>query len=201
MIARWATIVSVLLCLCAAIPAHARDMRGKGGIGTLVPTSDVLGTTPVIALRYWRRSLAIEALVGFDIASNSLRHDTTNVIHAGGGTTFLFVDGPHLSAGITLRGWLQYRSREHCSGTDCKPNIEQDLGVLFEALLSAEWFFTDHFSISAGVGPALFLASSFETADDKAGLENLLGTNLARGGALIEVGGRYSGGIGILYYF
>lgn len=216
MIARWPAIVSVLsllgpgavalaLVVAATLaPADvvARDMRGKGGIGTLVPTSDVLGSTPVIALRYWRRSLAIEAAVGFDWWRDSLRTDDTRRIHAGAGATFLLIDAPRLSAGVTTRAWLQFGSRIYCSGTPCKQVEDKDLGLLLEALFSVEYFFSDHFGVSAAVGPALFVASSFAaSADNDAGLKDLLGDNLTRGGALIELGGRYSGGIGILYYF
>lgn len=192
----------MLAALVTPPAASARDMRGKGGIGTLVPTSDVLGQTPVIALRYWRRSLAVEAYVGFDWLRDSLRVDDTRRIHAGGGATLLLVDAARLSAGVTLRGWLQFGSREFCTGTPCKTRVESDLGVLVEALISAEYFFSDHFGVSAAVGPALFVASSFESsAEQDAGLKDLLGQQLTRGGALIELGGRYSGGIGIIYYF
>ena len=186
------------------MPAHARDMTGKGGVGLLMPTSDVLGQTPVIALRYWRQTIAVEAMVGYDWLRSTAGDDDTRRLHAGAGATWKLVDGARLSAGVGGRVWMQYTSNEITTVGNGKStfSIQNDLGLLLELLLVAEWFVSDHLGISAAVGPSIFVVSSFApTSRTDSGLCDLLGTKASRGGSLIELGGRYGGGIGLQYYF
>lgn len=193
-----------LAAIWAPTTAQARDMSGKGGVGLLVPTSEVLGRTPVIALRYWRQSIAVEAMVGYDWLRSSSGDDDTSNLHAGAGMTWKLVDGARLSAGVGGRLWMQYRSNELTTINNGKKSydIQNDLGLLLELLLVAEWFVSDHLGISAGVGPSIFVVSSFApTSRTDSGIADLLGTKASRGGSLIELGGRYGGGIGLQYYF
>lgn len=192
------------LTLWPAAPAQARDMTGKGGVGLLVPTSDVLGQTPVIALRYWRQSIAVDAMVGYDWMRTSSDDVETRRLHAGAGATWKLVDGTRLSAGIGGRLWMQYTTHEVTvvENGESQTSALDDLGLLLEVLLVAEWFVSDHLGISAAVGPSFFVVSSFApTSRTDSGLTDLLGPNASRGGSLIELGGRYGGGIGLQYYF
>jgi hypothetical protein len=194
----------LIVAICATSTAQARDMTGKGGLGTLVPTSDVLGTTPVIALRYWRRQFAFEMHVGFDWLRSTDSVDTFDArkVHAGLGVIWALVDGPRVSAGFGLRGWLQIGSFTSTNSITGDNKSGNDVGVLLEALLVAEWFLSDHVGISAAVGPSLYLANSFVSSAKKdPKLQELIGPNLTSGGGLIELGGRYSGGLGLTYYF
>jgi hypothetical protein len=186
---RRAALALAALALAAALaapaPALARDMTGKGGVGTLLPVGEQRQALPAIALRYWRRHLALDFHVGFDWWKDGLRTDDVRTLRAGAGVS-----------------WLRFRSRAYCAGSPCVSRVESQLSVQLELLLVAEWFFSDHLGISAAVGPSALLTSSFAaSAEQDAGLDALLGRNLTRGGAVLGLGGQYGGGIGLHYYF
>lgn len=196
--------LTAALLASLASTAAARDMTGKGGVGLLVPTSDVLGQTPAIALRYWRQTFAIEAMIGYEGLRASDGTDDTRRVHAGAGTTWKLIDGARLSAGVGGRVWMQFTSHEVTviEGDKTSVSTLNDLGLLFELLLVAEWFVSDHLGISAAVGPSFFAVTSFAPASSAdSGITDLLGSKASRGGSLIELGGRYGGGIGLQYYF
>ncbi len=182
--------------------AAARDMTGKGGLGVLVPTSSRLGHTPVLALRYWRSAFAFEAAGGADWFMTSAGDDDTRRVFGQVGGTWRLVDSRRLTAGLGGRLWMVYESRELtlAGATGTEYEITNDFGLILEILLVAEYFFTDHFGISASVGPALSWGWSCETQSrSDCGLIDVF--DARRGATVLELGGRYGGGIGMTYYF
>jgi hypothetical protein len=200
-----ALALCALVMVCASpSPAVARDMTGKGGFGTLIPTSDALGSTPTVALRYWRRNTAFEMHAGFDWlrGNDKVAPRDARRVHVGLGMIWALVDGPRLTAGLGLRGWLQVGSSETRNADDEIVESTNEVSVLVEALLTAEWFLSDHIGVSAAIGPSVLLNnSSSTTSGADPTLQELIGPSLQGSGSSIELGGRYSGGIGLTYYF
>ncbi len=110
----------------------------------------------------------------------------------------------NLSVTLGARAVAQFTSTENKARTDTTVGkLTSALALLAEVPLQAEYFLSDHSSISASVAITASISSSFDATSDKdGGLVELLGSSGAdRGGAAVQLGGRYSGGLGFTYYF
>lgn len=131
--------------------------------------------------------------------------DTTR-IYFGLGFHKIVVNTPRLTVTLGARGIAQYSTTERKK----RQQGESDAGTVISALallgefpLQAEFFLSDHSSIVAMVALTASVASSFQaTSNQDSGLAELLGTTATgRGGVALQLGGRYSGGLGFTYYF
>lgn len=199
-------------CLTAGLlgwspPAAARDMTGKAGLGLLAPLvaeRDI--RTPMFSFRYWRTSVAIELLVGFDsVVRDFLQNTNDSTADAGDSTaevdgsaavsnpvrvstlrtgfTLLWrvLDRKHVSASIGPRLWLSY--------TDLGERAELD--VRGELPFQVEYFLSDNASIIGAVGPVIFTAGSLDEE----------GFLLSETGVTLALFGGFRGGLGLTYYF
>ena len=123
--------------------------------------------------------------------------DTTHIF-AGLGIHRMVYEGSNLSVTLGVRGVAQISSMESKARS-----VTSALALLAEVPFQAEYFLSDHSSVSASVSLSASISSSLETTNaTDGGLGDLLGASEAnRGGMTIEFGGRYSGGVGYTYYF
>lgn len=206
-------------CLTAGLlgwspPAAARDMTGKAGLGLLAPLvaeRDI--RTPMFSFRYWRTSVAIELLVGFDsVVRDFLQNTNDSTADAGDSTAEVDgstaeVDGSAavsdpvrvstLRTGFTLL-W-RVLDRKHVSAsigprlwlsyTDLGERAELD--VRGELPFQVEYFLSDNASIIGAVGPVIFTAGSLDEE----------GFLLSETGVTLALFGGFRGGLGLTYYF
>jgi len=70
---RAAAAVAFAVAAVVAVPAQARDMTGKAGVGVLVGQPEL----PLVVVRYWRTHFAIEVLAGW--SAHEVQHATVVV--------------------------------------------------------------------------------------------------------------------------
>lgn len=129
--------------------------------------------------------------------------DTTHIF-AGLGVHRMVYEGSNLSVTLGVRGVAQVSSMESKARSfTSQGQLTSALALLAEVPFQAEYFLSDHSSVSASVSLSASISSSLETTNaTDGGLGDLLGASDAnRGGMTIEFGGRYSGGVGYTYYF
>ncbi len=183
--------LTVLVLVVLAIPAQARDMTGKGGIGVLVTTEGM----PMLAFRYWRTHLALEGLLGYVATTPTpatLERPDTTQLRIALGFLYRLADDQKASLALGLRPWLQYTLQ---SATDQKDQSTWRFGA--EIPLQGEVFLNDHISLIGHVGLTIDLATPQARTDGSAtALDLRKDTTL-----LIGVRGGFSGGAGVTYYF
>ena len=117
----------------------------------------------------------------------------------------MVVDRKRLSLTLGARAVVQLSSAEITSrdgSLDTKPQLTSALAILAEVPLQAEFFLTDHSSITAGVSLSMTISESFIlTSQEDGALTDLVGLSTGRGGVSAQLGGQYSGGLGYSYYF
>jgi len=129
--------------------------------------------------------------------------DTTHIF-TGIGVHRMVHSSSDLSVTLGLRGIAQFSSTKDSPRTgSALPQITSELALLAEVPFQVEYFLSDHSSFSASVAITASISSSFSTTNENdGGLVDLLGpSNTNRGGVALELGGRYSGGVGYTYYF
>ena len=129
--------------------------------------------------------------------------DTTHIF-AGIGWHRMVHGSSSLSLTLGVRAVAQFTSTEDKARKDDGDGaVTSALALLAELPLQAEFFLSDHSSISASVAISASISSSLRaTNETDGGLVDLLGTSTDdRGGVAIQLGGRYSGGVGFTYYF
>ena len=179
-------------------PATARDMTGKAGLGAMVNTVGM----PFMTLRYWRTRVATELLGGWaERAKGTAAPDVlrSSQLRLGLGALYRMADHPKASLAVGVRPWLQvdYATREVTPEAATTPIEQTDASFSwgFELPLQAEMFLTDHFSVQASVALAFGLNSApgggFDPLSRRADDDSVL----------LTLGGGYSGGLGLSYYF
>lgn len=127
-------------------------------------------------------------------------------IYAGFGLHKLVYGTSRVSLTIGARGVAQLSTLEKkkrgASASDTG-EVTNALALLAEVPLQAEFFLSDHSSVTASVGLSASISQSFAaTSETDDGLAALIGAAASgRGGVSLELGGRYSGGVGYTYYF
>jgi hypothetical protein len=182
--------------------AEARDMSGKGGIGVLNALNTELRRPAALSFRYWRSTIAFEALVALDWLQRDHPQDNLRETQLGLALLVRVLDTPHISATIGIRGWAQYS----WTLTDDPAEEESFLGLLIEVPLQVEFFLSDHSSLIASVGPSVLFSQRLKSSLSPEGssLLSLQGGEKdldKRGGIAVDLGGGFSGGIGFTYYF
>ena len=183
--------LAMVVFLACALPAQARDMTGKGGVGALITTEGV----PMAVFRYWRTNVALEGLLGY-VASTPTpatvaRPDTTQV-RVAIGFLYRLHDAQRASLALGVRPWLQYTLTK---SPDQNDQSNWRLGA--EIPLQAEVFLNDHFSLIGHAGLTIDLAQPQARGDGlTTTLDQKQDTSL-----LIGVRGGFSGGAGFTYYF
>ncbi|MEW6489035.1 MAG: hypothetical protein AB1578_14105 [Thermodesulfobacteriota bacterium] len=137
----------VLVLLCAALPAGAKDLGGMWGVGFskgFAPEGSGLSS---VAVRYWvDRQLAVEVLGGFRLVDVDNGPDE-RFYNLGGRFLIKIVeeDNLHVYGGGGL-AWLRQRSRG-----------DSDNGVAVEAFAGVEYFFQGlpHLGFTSEVGLGL----------------------------------------------
>ena len=183
----------------AAIPAQARDMTGKGGVGLLITTEGM----PMAVFRYWRTNLALEGLFGYvsttAVPARVTRPDLTQ-LRLAIGILYRIADAPKASLAIGIRPWLQYTLASYAvfyrPGV---PTTVDDGSWRFgaEIPLHGELFLNDHFSLIGHVGLTIDLGQPLGRSDGATtALDQAKDTSV-----LIGVRGGFAGGAGFTYYF
>ena len=129
--------------------------------------------------------------------------DTTHIF-VGFGLHRMVYEGNSLSVTVGLRGVAQFSSIENkARNVTAEGKLTSALALLAEIPLQAEFFLSDHSSVTASVALSASLSSSLDTTSNtEGGLGDLIGgSGTSRGGMTLEIGGRYSGGVGYTYYF
>lgn len=209
--------VSLVLaaCILASAPhsAQARDMTGKAGFGFSARLDEGFAQIPALTFRYWRRSLAFEAIGGFDWDVVDGELDDTRRLHAGAGALWLVNATQHMNVTLGGRLYMQVTLRDieqeavrvtvdKTGQTEVLDKLHDEgctVGVLLALPLQVEHFLSDHSSLTASVALTVASSSSCDTSTTTKTAIDRPFRDLS--GATLQLAGRYSGGLGYTYYF
>lgn len=196
-----ARCVALAVLLFAAAPAYARDMTGKGGVGLLITTEGM----PMATFRYWRSSVALEALVGYvstTPATARVSHPDVTQLRIALGLLYKLGDASRASLSLGLRPWLQYTLSTYSiflrpSGQAADEVEDSNWRFGAEIPLQGEVFLNDHFSLIGHVGLTMDIGPPISRSDGAATALDLQKDTTF----LIGVRGGFAGGAGATYYF
>ncbi|MFZ4577644.1 MAG: hypothetical protein ACOYOB_04530 [Myxococcota bacterium] len=180
----------VLMGTLCCLPCQARDMTGKAGIGALATTSGM----QFLTLRYWRTNVATEVLAGWQsLAENAVDAADVTQLRVGLGLGYRIGDQPKASLTAGVRPWMQIEYRTVRVDTTDQTNTYLRYGVEFP--LQGEYFVSDNFSVLGTVGVSVAFGAPVGVAQDA------LAQETRDGSVLVTLGGGFSGGLGMSYYF
>ena len=178
--AAFALLLTVAIALSA--PAHAKDMRGKFGVGLNQSlTSGVTG----IGLNYWIGNLKVGGIFGMNFFFPDGGGDVESTVLIGlqGLYAIARADDANLNFGLRFN-----------MGIADPGAADTVFGVQFDIPLEGEYFLSEHFSLYGHVGLTMTIIG-----DDPNPLEHNVvhakGFNLGVGD------GGFSGGAGFNFYF
>jgi hypothetical protein len=196
---RACALAAVLFLL--AVPAQARDMTGKGGVGMLLTTEGV----PMASFRYWRTNFALEGLIGYVSTTPvpaRLTHPDTTQVRFSLGFLYRIGDAPKASLAIGLRPWAEYLLTSWSlfyrpDGQTLSPTENSCWRFGTEIPLHGEVFLNDHFSLVGHVG------LTFDFGPPIGHINCGTAPNVGKGDPTLVIGlrGGFAGGAGASYYF
>ncbi|NOZ00354.1 MAG: hypothetical protein GXP54_00495 [Deltaproteobacteria bacterium] len=152
-IRRTAVFIAVMsTAVVVSMPASARDMNGKFGLGFDQTLAGVSG----ISAKYWIGDFAIRGILGIDFVVPRSGGTKTGVNFALG-MIYNFARSEAANLGIGVMADLGYRNAASTGG-------DSVIQVNVEVPLTAEVFVTDHFSFHISVGIAIAIIPQAGTA-------------------------------------
>jgi hypothetical protein len=155
-------LLFVTLVLCMAVPAQAKDMQGKFGLGY----TQTLGGVSGLGFTYWAtRKLGIETVFSVEVIDRrSLRSSTA--VYSALGILYSIVQHRHANLSVGIRADLGFRTfpteRQQTvvvgdavdteSQSVTPEATESTVHINVEFPIVAEFFFSDSFSVSLAVG-------------------------------------------------
>lgn len=135
------SVASIVAVLAIAMPASAKDMGGKFGVGV----DQTLGGVTGLELKYFIGDFAVSLEPGFAIWSPDTG-DTHFGLNMAIGGVFYFARSDQANLGFGAKVDLGYLNKAANGGTDAtfQANIELPLVM--------EYFFTDHFAFHIATG-------------------------------------------------
>jgi hypothetical protein len=140
------------IAIISPTDVHAKDMRGKLGIGANTTLTGAHGLT----VRYWpNRSLGIEIMGGAIIAGGSSDGDRINVVFAAQ-ISYVLREIGRANLLFGVRGIIAYVNDEAISGaTETPTSTNSYLHPAIEAPFTIEYYFSDSFSLQLAAGLAI----------------------------------------------
>jgi hypothetical protein len=132
------TVAALAAVVALALPASAKDMGGKFGVGV----DQTLGGVTGLELKYFIGDFAVSVQPGFDIYSNKATDKTAFGLNIAIGGVYYFARSDQANLGFGAKVDMGYRNKE--AGDTFQANIELPLVI--------EYFFTDHFAIHVATG-------------------------------------------------
>jgi hypothetical protein len=150
-------LIALGLVLWTGPSAHAKDMRGRLGLGLEQSLSGVSG----VALRYWMgEAFGLHAVVGAEVLRTGSDGDAASDLHprlgASVGGIFNVGRSLHANIGVGARAVLGFQSVLAGDGAaDTSDKTTLQVGIEIPIML--EFFLSDAFSFSVGTGFRLLL--------------------------------------------
>jgi hypothetical protein len=190
--------LAACVMLVAVAPAsEAKDLKGRLGIGLEQSLGGVSGFT----VRYWpAQAFGLSVTVGAQLISftevATAEDKLASTIKTSFGFTYNMSRSNFANLGIGARLAIGFRS-EAASQLD---NLADEVAALqfsLEIPLTVEFFFSDNFSLSVGMGFVLaFIPEEGAVLDDGA-----TAADGAKASLVVNFGGSATANIGLVYYF
>lgn len=199
--------VLILMGILLALPVHAANVDGKGGIGfedtltgvglrqSLFNVGDAPDVRPAgLAARYWIGNVGLETIFGASLKFGQ------QLGHAGFwslGAHYAMFRAPNVNLSVGARGifaWANTTDDDHALGSR--------YGFALEIPIRVEYFLSANFAIAAAIGPVLHFPSPWRA--DKTGIPIAVRNPLTAETSTWDVAltrGEFSGGLGFTYYF
>ncbi|HNZ03901.1 MAG TPA: hypothetical protein PLY68_06400 [Myxococcota bacterium] len=202
--------VIALLALLPCVPASARDMNQKFGIGY----EQSLGGVSGINLKYNIKNFQVGATVGFDIFK-PVDSDPRSAVRFSVGASYFFASFKSVNMGIGVKvnaGWkngdavnAERRDKLNCvDGQDCPGLVESGdvWQVNLEIPLTAEIFLSDHFAFTLSAGFVITILTEDAVVLGENPLNPAMASNTAKSGYGFSLGmGNLLASAGFVVYF
>jgi len=138
------TVAALAAVVALALPASAKDMGGKFGVGV----DQTLGGVTGLELKYFIGDFAVSLEPGFDIWAPD-QGDTAFGLNIAIGGVYYFARSDQANLGFGAKVNMGYRNGAAMS-TDKKADASFQANI--ELPLVMEYFFTDHFAFHVATG-------------------------------------------------